>query len=72
MINKLKAWRLERGLTQLSLSDFAKVPRSVIQHLEAGGNTCREVYKKALSRALHVSMSKLFPNSNSRNGVSHE
>ena len=60
-MNKLKAWRLERGITQTALAEVSKVPRHVIQMAENGLSTPESQYQEALANSLGVSSAMLFP-----------
>ena len=56
MIDKVvKRAREERGLSQISLSALAGIPRSQLQILEKGGNVTRETLEKVL-RAMGMSL----------------
>jgi transcriptional regulator with XRE-family HTH domain len=56
MIDKVvKQGREQRGLSQISLSALAGIPRSQLQILEKGGNVTRETLEKVL-RAMGMSL----------------
>ena len=60
-MNKLKLWRLERGLSQMALADSSGVPRHVIQMHEIGLKIPNREHQAALAKTLGVKLSELFP-----------
>ena len=62
-MNKLKFWRLERGLSQVELADVSGVPRHVVQLSEQGIRRPSADQQLALAEALGVALKDLFPNS---------
>ncbi|MEO5667031.1 MAG: helix-turn-helix transcriptional regulator [Bdellovibrionota bacterium] len=59
-MNKLKYWRLERGLNQLELADAADVPRWRIQQAEGGYCLPSKDQMGKLAFALGVKLEQLF------------
>jgi DNA-binding XRE family transcriptional regulator len=60
-LNKLRTWRLERGLAQVELADAAGVKRWCIHMAENGIRCPSQDEQAALSEALGVPQETLFP-----------
>ena len=55
----VRAWRIERGLTQQALGDKVGVGRSYIAQIERGGKVPSMYMGKALAEALECSVEDL-------------
>lgn len=60
-MNKLRFWRLERGLSQIELSAASGVPRWAIQLSEQGLRPLSEQEREVLALVIGVETKKLFP-----------
>ena len=59
-MNKLRTWRLERGLSQMELADASQVKRWAIQLAESGLRALTPDERLAVAAALGVSEKRLF------------
>lgn len=62
-MNKLRLWRLDRGLSQLELAEASGVNRWLIQLFETGIRLPTTTEMVCLSEALGVSQDSIFPQS---------
>lgn len=69
-MNKLKLWRLERGLSQVDLSQATGIYRWNIQLIELGIRPPTPEQMQTLSEALGAPIEKLFPIDTRENRVS--
>jgi len=60
-MNKLREYRLEAGLSQLQLSYITRVPSTAISSIENNKLAVWPKAAKALSKALKVRRTELFP-----------
>jgi transcriptional regulator with XRE-family HTH domain len=62
-VNRLKLYRIERGLSQIELAEAANCPRHVIVLAENAIRIPEKKYQEALSEALGIPLGKLFGDS---------
>ena len=60
-MNRLREYRQQAGLSQLQLSYITRVPSTAISSIENNKLAVWPKAAKALSKALRVSRTKLFP-----------
>lgn len=60
-MNRLKFWRIERGISQIELAAASGVPRHIIQLGETAVALPHERYQARLAETLGVPVKKLFP-----------
>jgi DNA-binding XRE family transcriptional regulator len=61
-MNKVKLWRIERGLSQWDLAAAASIPRWAIQLIEGGHRNPTNTERCSLSKILNVEQEALFQN----------
>ncbi len=59
-MNRLRFWRIERGLSQMELAALSAVPRYIIQVAEQGLRLPEKNHQEALASSLGVQMVDLF------------
>ncbi len=58
---RIRALRAERGLSQETLADIAKVGRNYMSGIERGARNCSTLHLVRPAKALRVKVSDLFP-----------
>ena len=58
---RIRTLRTERGLSQESLADLAKVGRSYMSGIERGVRNCSTLHLVRFAKALRVKVADLFP-----------
>ena len=59
--NRIKVWRMHRGLTQQALADTCDVSKPYISQLEAGSRLASQGVLRRLASALRVDLDDLAP-----------